>query len=464
MTDHQKRERYDVVIVGAGWAGMYMLYQARRLGLSVIVLEAGTGVGGTWYWNRYPGARCDVPSLNYSYSFSAELEQEWSWTELYAAQPEIERYANFVADKFDLRRDIRFSTRVTKAVYDSAGHSWLVDSDHGDLLQARYCVMATGGYSEPYRPAIPGLDSFGGEVYYTQEWPDTPVDYAGKRIGLVGTGATGMQVVTAVADEPIEQLYVFQRTANYAVPAMNAPMDPEYQREYKAHYREHRAEARSSRTGSLYEGPFVQVGALSDAEFEAHMEMVYARGGSSVYGGLTDLLASEGVNARVAEYLNRRIRERVKDPATAEALCASGHYVGSRRILIENAYFEKFNQDNVTLVSVKDDPIAEITPAGLRTASGRGYDLDMLIFATGFDSGTGAVRRIEIAGSSGETLNDKWAAGPVTYLGLMVNGFPNLFFIAGPGSPSIRSQVLVSIEQHVDWIFDMLEHARKAGV
>jgi cyclohexanone monooxygenase len=456
LNSPEKREDYEVVIIGAGWAGMYMLYQARRLGMRAVALEAGDGVGGTWFWNRYPGARCDVPSLDYSYSFSEEVEQEWSWTELYASQPEIERYANFVADKFDLKGDIRFSTRLTKAAYQPDTKTWWLDSDRGDRLEARYCVMATGGYSEPFRPDITGLETFAGEVFYTQEWPRTSVDFTGKRIGLIGTGASGMQVVTAVAEEEIDHLYVFQRTANYAVPALNGPMDPAYEREYKSKYREHRARGRSSRSGSLYEGPWVEVGALSDEEFEAHMDMAYARGGSSVYGGLTDLLANETVNARVAEYLNRRVRERVKDPATAELLCASGHYVGSRRTLIENDYFEKFNRDEVTLVSVKDDPIAEITPTGLRTASGREFDLDVLVFATGFDSGTGAVRRIEIVGT-GETLNDKWAAGPVTYLGLMVNGFPNMFFLAGPGSPSIRSQVLVSIEQHVEWLSTFFE-------
>ena len=296
LSDPEKREDYDVVIVGAGWAGMYMLYQARRLGMRACALESGAGVGGTWYWNRYPGARCDVPSLNYSYSFSEELEQEWSWSELYASQPEIERYANFVADKFDLKPDIRFSTRLIRAVYQTDTKTWWLDSDRGDRLTARYCVMATGGYSEPYRPDIRGLETFAGQILYTQEWPRTSVDYAGKRVGVIGTGATGMQVVTAIADEPIDHLYVFQRTANYAVPAMNAPMDPEYQREYKAQYREHRAQARSSKTGSLYEGPFVKVGHLSDEEFEDHMDMVYARGGSSVYGGLTDLIANEAVN------------------------------------------------------------------------------------------------------------------------------------------------------------------------
>jgi cation diffusion facilitator CzcD-associated flavoprotein CzcO len=457
MTDQELRDRYDVVIVGAGWSGMYMLYQARRLGMKAIVLEAGNGVGGTWYWNRFPGARCDVPSLNYSYAFSEELEQEWSWTELYAAQPEIERYANYAADKFDLKRDIKFGTRLTRAVYDAERRTWQLDSDQGDRLEARYAIMATGGYSQPLRPDIPGLDTFEGELYFTQEYPETPVDYAGKRIGVVGTGATGMQVVTSVAEEPVEHLYVFQRTANFAVPAMNAPMDPEYERDYKANYRHHRERGRTSATGSLYEGPFVKVADLSDEEFEAHMDMVYARGGSSVYGGLTDLLASEEVNARVAEYLNRRVRGRVDDPETAELLCASGHFVGSRRILIENGYFEKFNQDNVSLVSVKEDPIAQITPTGLRLESGREIELDVLIFATGFDSGTGAVRQIEIIGQAG-SLNDKWAAGPVTYLGLMVHDFPNMFFIAGPGSPSIRSQVLVSIEQHVEWLVDFFKH------
>jgi cation diffusion facilitator CzcD-associated flavoprotein CzcO len=455
--EHRQRTDHDLIIVGAGWAGMYMLHRARLQGLTVVLLEKGDSVGGTWYWNRYPGARCDVPSLQYSYSFSPELEQEWSWTELFAAQPEIERYANHVADRFGLREAIRFGFDVAAAVFDEASNTWAVESESGERVTSRYVVFATGGYSKPHWPDFPGLATFEGEVLQTQAWPQQPVDFRGKRVAVIGTGASGVQAVEAIGREDVAHLHVFQRTANYAVPAKNAAVDPDYEREYKAAYRAHRRAALESFVGSVYEGPFVEVGKLDDDEFKAHMDFVYARGGTSVYGGLTDLIHDANANQRVAEYLNARVRERVEDPQVAEALCAKGHYLGARRILIENGYFETFNKDNVSLVDLRADPIESFRPGGVVLASGREIELDMVVLATGFDSGTGALRSIDIRGTGGTSLAEKWQDGPVTYLGLMVAGLPNLFSLAGPGSPSIRSQQIVSIEQQVEWVAEFLQ-------
>jgi cation diffusion facilitator CzcD-associated flavoprotein CzcO len=453
----------DALVVGAGWAGMYALLKLRELGLRVIVCETGSGVGGTWYWNRYPGARCDVRSVNYSFSFSAELEQEWTWTERYAAQPEIERYANHVADRFDLRRDIRFETRVESAVFDDDTRTWTVTTDGGERLVARYFILATGGYSAPVKPAIPGADTFAGESYLTAMWPQTPVDFAGKRVAVVGTGASGMQTVTAVAHEPIEHMYVFQRTANFAVPAQNGPLDPEYVAALKADYPTFRERARWSGSGTVYEGPDGPVADLPEEEFTARMDEAWSSGGTSVCGGVTDLMSSRAANERVSEYLRRQIVRRVKDPATADALAARGFTLGARRVLVETAYFEAFNQPNVSLVDVRDDPITQVTESGIDTAT-RHFDVDMIIWALGFDSGTGAALNIDIRGRGGHSLAEHWAGGPLTYLGLMMSGFPNLFSIAGPGSPSIRSNVLVSIEQHVEWIAEFLANTRAQGI
>jgi cyclohexanone monooxygenase len=454
---------FDAVVVGAGWAGMYMLIRLRELGLSARVFEAGSGVGGTWYWNRYPGARCDVPSLDYSYSFSEELQQEWQWSERYAAQEEIERYANHVADRFDLRRDIQLQTRVESASYDEPSRRWTIRTDKGDLVSARYCIMATGGYSIPIKPDIPGVDTFAGEMYYTSRWPKTPVDFAGKRIGVIGTGSSGMQTATAVATEGVDHLYVFQRTPNYAVPARNHPLDLEFQREFKQRYDDHRRRARQSNFGIPFPQGDRSATAYSDEEFQKRMQEVWEPGGSAILAAFTDILVNEDSNRRVSEYLRSTIRKRVNDPVVAEKLCAKTHFLGSRRLLVEDTYFEIFNEPNVTLVDVSESPIVEISPNGLRTAEAE-YELDMLILATGFDSGTGALLQVDIRGRDGQQIKDTWAAGPQTYLGVMIHGYPNLFSIAGPGSPSIRSQVILSIEQHVDWITDLLAHAERNNI
>jgi len=456
-------DELDAVIVGAGWAGMYMLIKTRQLGLRARILEAGNGVGGTWYWNRYPGARCDVPSLNYSYSFDEELQQEWHWSERYASQPEIERYANHVADRYDLRRDIDFGTKVLSARFDEGGNRWRIETSTGQTYLARYAIFATGGYSEPVEPSIKGWSSFAGDSYFTARWPRTAVDLTGKRVGVIGTGASDMQTITAIAQENVAEVRVFQRTANYVVPGRNRVMSPEEIARVKDNYAEYRRRALQAGSGTVYDGPVATISELSEEEFEEHMTEALVVGGTSVLGGARDLLTNAESNLRVQDFLRAEVRRRVKDPDLAEKLSARGHYLGSRRVLIENGYLEVFNTDKVTLVDVSSDPIIEITETGVRTESGN-HELDVLIFATGFDSGTGALSRIDIRGRSDESLAEKWSAGPVTYVGIAVSGFPNLFSLAGPGSPSIRSNVMVAIEQHVEWLADLLAHAEARRV
>jgi cyclohexanone monooxygenase len=464
------RDQFVAIVVGAGFAGLYILHRLREAGHRVKCFEAGSGPGGTWYWNRYPGARCDIHSLGYSYSFSAELEQEWEWTEMYAAQPEIERYANHVADRLDLRRDIQFNTRVVSGTYDEADHQWSVTTDTGQTATARYLIMATGGYSVPANPRIPGINSFKGETYFTNQWPQHKVDFSGKRVGIIGTGSSGTQTATALAAEPIQHLYVFQRTANFVVPGWNRPASAEYTREFKDGYAKFRETARWSGNGAVYPqvstlkqlttGP---IAGLDAEALQERLEQLWETGGLYFFGAVSDLMTSEVANEHVAEFFRQKTRERVRDPKLAELLTPKGFFIGERRIIAENGYLEIFNRTDVSLVDVKSDPITEVTPTGLKTRDNE-YPLDVLILATGFDSGTGAMMKVDLRGRNGQRFSDKWAEGPLTYLGLMANGFPNMFMIAQPGSPSIRSQVLVSIEQHVDWIFDMLEHAHKADV
>jgi cation diffusion facilitator CzcD-associated flavoprotein CzcO len=456
-------DEVDAVVVGAGFAGMHMLCRLRELGLTSVVVEAGSGVGGTWYWNRYPGARCDIPSLDYSYSFSDELQQEWVWSERYAAQPEIERYANHVADRFDLRKDIVFDTTVVAARFERSTWRWMVETDGPRSFSARFLIMATGGYSVPVAPDLGGIEDFEGELYYTARWPKQAPDLKGKRVGILGTGSSGMQTATAVARQNVEHLYVFQRTPNFAAPAQNRPLSDEYQQEFKKHYSAHRAAARYTRTGITYP-PTTDRSALdyTDAEFDELMEMAFEEGGGAVLSLFPDLLTNEAANERVADYMRRTIRARVADPALAEKLAPTTHFVGARRLLVEIDYFEIFNQSNVSLVDLKESPLERISAGGLVTTQAE-YPLDVLILATGFDSGTGAMLRVAMSGSSGLCLAEHWGCGPRTYLGLMVHGFPNMFMIAAAGSPSIRSHMMVSIEQHVDWITELLRHALELG-
>ena len=454
----------DAVIVGAGFSGLYMLHRARDvLGLDVRVYEAAAGVGGTWYWNRYPGARCDSESYYYSYSFSEELEQEWEWTSKYPEQPEILRYLNHVADRFDLRRDIELSTRVTSAVFDESAARWLVETDAGDRVSAQFLISAVGCLSAANIPQIAGLDRFGGDWHHTGAWPSGGVDFTGKRVGLIGTGSTGIQATPVIAAQA-RHLTVFQRTPNYTVPARNAPLAPDRAREIKAGYREIRRKARDSFAGFPFDPSSRSALDVTPEERQAIFEELWEEGGFKfLYGSFYDLLLNEEANESAAEFIRSKIRELVKDPAVAEKLCPVDHPYGSKRPPIDTDYFETFNRDNVTLVDIRESPIVEITPRGIRTAAGE-HELDVIVFATGFDAMTGSLLRIDIRGVGGRRLRDAWAAGPRSYLGLQVAGFPNLFTITGPGSPSVLSNMPVSIEQHVEWIADCIAYLRQRGV
>ncbi|OJY41416.1 NAD(P)/FAD-dependent oxidoreductase [Pseudonocardia sp. 73-21] len=456
MTSAQK---VDAVVVGAGFAGLYMLHRLRGLGLSTVVLEAGDGVGGTWYWNRYPGARCDSESWFYSYSFSDELQQEWEWSERYPRQPEILRYLEHVADRFDLRRDIRFGERVTTATFDDG---WRVETATGGRFEAQFLITAVGCLSTANVPAIPGLETFGGEWFHTGMWPHEGVSFAGKRVGVVGTGSTGIQAVPVIAEDA-EHLTVFQRTANYSVPARNGPFDPADQAEIKRNYAAHREVQRSTFGGFPYFPDDRSALSVSDEERAAVYEAAWERGGLRFRASFNDILSDEAANATASEFLRDKIAQVVRDPATAEALTPRDHGFATKRPPIDTHYFETYNRGNVTLVDLKKTPIEEITPAGIRTTDAE-HPLDTIVFATVFDALTGPLLGIDIRGEGGVSLRDEWAEGPRTYLGLQVVGFPNLFTITGPGSPSVLSNMPTSIEQHVGWITDCLAHLRAEGV
>ena len=452
----------DVVVVGAGFAGLYAHYRLRGAGFSVQGFEAGDGVGGTWYWNRYPGARCDVESLEYSYSFDADLQQEWEWTERYAPQPEILRYLEHVADRFDLRRDIRFSTRVTAAWFDEAAHRWTVMTDDGATTTARFVVMATGCLSSANLPAIPGIDSFAGEVFHTGRWPHEGVDFTGKRVAVVGTGSSGIQAIPVIAEQAAE-LVVFQRTANYSVPARNRPLDPDEQRAVKEDYEGLRSRNLRMATGFGSRVKFPEKSALEADEHERRREYDerWDRGGFAFLAAFTDLALDRAANETAADYVRGRISEIVVDPDVAKRLTPTT-VIGCKRLCLDSGYFETFNRPNVRLVDISSTPIEAVTPTGLRV-DGEDHEVDCIVFATGFDAMTGTLLRMDIRGRDGVTLNDAWHAGPITYLGLGVPSFPNLFIVTGPGSPSVLTNMVVSIEQHVDWITDCLEHLRREG-
>jgi cyclohexanone monooxygenase len=456
-------ETYDVVVVGAGFAGLYMLHRLRGQGFSVRVYEQGGDVGGTWYWNRYPGARCDVESMQYSYSFSEELQQQWNWSERYAPQPEILKYANHVADRFDLRRDIQLDTRVDRAAFDESTNAWSVATSDGNTVTAKYVVLATGCLSNARVPDIKGLSDFEGKVYHTGHWPHEPVDFTGQRVGVIGTGSSAIQSVPLIAEQA-SQLTVFQRTANFSIPARNAALTPEERDSFRSNYPEIRRRAREeSRNGIVQEVP--DRGALDDGDNErrAKYEARWSRGGLTFMGVYNNLALDRAANDTAADFVREKIAEIVRNPQTAKLLQPNNHPIGSKRICIDTDYFATFNRANVTLVDIKSNPIEEILPHAVRTAAGD-YEVDALVLATGFDAMTGSVAKIDIVGRDGQTLNQKWAEGPKTYLGLMSAGFPNLFIITGPGSPSVLSNMIVSIEQHVDWIADCLGYMRDRGL
>ena len=454
---------YDVVVVGAGFAGMYMLHKLRGLGLSVRVYEQGGDVGGTWYWNRYPGARCDVESMQYSYSFSDELQQEWDWSERYAPQPEILRYANHVADRFKLRSDIQLNTRVDRTTFDESANSWEVATSDGNTVTANYVVLATGCLSSARMPDIKGLSDFKGKVYHTGHWPHEPVEFTGLRVAVIGTGSSAIQSVPVIAEQA-SQLTVFQRTPNFSIPARNAALTPQEREAFRAKYPEIRRFAREEARNGIYTD-MPDRGALEDGDNErrARYEARWARGGLTFMSVYNNLAVDKAANDTAADFVREKIAEIVKDPETAKLLQPNNHPIGSKRICIDTDYFATFNRPNVKLVDIRSNPIEQILPDGVR-AGGKNYEVDALVLATGFDAMTGSVAKIDIRGRNGLTLNGKWAEGPKTYLGLMSAGFPNLFIITGPGSPSVLSNMIVSIEQHVDWISDCIRYMRDRGV
>ena len=458
--DQIREKTFDVAVVGAGFAGLYMLHRLRGLGFSVHVYEQGGGVGGTWYWNRYPGARCDVESMQYSYSFSEQLQQEWDWSERYASQPEILRYANHVADRFGLRRDISLNTRIERAEFDEANGTWSVATSDGRPARARFVVLATGCLSNARVPDIKGLSDFKGPVYHTGHWPHEKIDFTGKRVGVIGTGSSAIQSIPVIAEQA-SHLYVFQRTPNFSIPAHNAPLDDEARAAFRSNYPEIRRFAREETRNGIYTD-LPDRGALDDGENarQARYEQRWARGGLTFMVAYNNLVIDKGANDTAAEFVRSKIAETVKDVETASRLQPYSHPIGTKRICVDTDYYATFNRPNVTLVDISAGDIEEILPDAVRTG-GREYEIDALVTATGFDAMTGSVARIDIRGRGEMTLNRKWAEGPKTYLGLMSEGFPNLFIITGPGSPSVLSNMIVSIEQHVDWIADCLAFMRE---
>ena len=464
------RINVDAVIVGAGFAGMYMLYKLREMGMTAVVFEQGDNVGGTWYWNRYPGARCDAESLAYSYSFSPELEQEWEWSERYSTQPEILKYAEHVADRFDLRKDIRFERTVTAASFDDHTNEWTVTTDKGDVATGRYCIMATGCLSLPLVPDIPGIDDFKGNRYQASEWPHHNVDFTGQRVGIIGTGSSGIQAIPIIARQA-KTLTVFQRTPNFSVPAVNGKLDPEWVASFKKYYREHRENHRHGMGQGFGEltiephpaAPEVEMAAeISEEQCIEYLQKHWDMGGAQFIGTLGDTVLTKETNDLVADFVRNKIRETVKDPETADELCPTSHPIGTKRICVDSDYYETYNRDNVKLVNIRKHPIQKITENSIVTDDDE-YEIDTLVLATGFDAMTGALLRVNITGSNGVSLKEKWAEGPKTYLGLQVAGFPNLFTITGPGSPSVLSNMIVSIEQHVDWISDCMSWMKHKG-
>lgn len=453
--------RLDAMVVGAGFGGMYALYRLREMGLSVRALEAGDGVGGTWYWNRYPGARCDVLSIDYSYSFSNEVQQSWTWTERFAAQPEILAYANFVADHFELRRDIQFRTRASSVRYDDDRRLWRIVTESGELFDVTYCVMATGPLSVPKGLDIPGANTFRGETYLSSRWPQHEVDLNGKRVGLIGTGSSGIQIAPVVAEQAA-QLFVFQRTPSFSLPMRNHKLDPDYMAQIKAHYPEIRAITRTTYTGGsrpITSRPFFSV---SVKDREALMEDAWENGAFNLLSMFSDTLISQEANDIVADFVRSKIDLVVDDPVLAEKLKPRGYPVFSRRPCLDTNYYETFNRDNVTLVDCIATPIEEITPSGIRT-SAEEIELDVIIGATGFDALTGALLAIDITGKQGCSLREKWAHGARNYLALTMAGFPNLFTIAAANGPSALANFVLLNEQNVDWLCGCIAYMKAQG-
>ncbi len=450
---------FDVIVVGAGFGGMYLLHRFRQMGLKAVAFETGTDVGGTWYWNRYPGARVDIESMQYSYQFDPELEQEWEWSERYAPQPEILAYAQHVADRYDLRKDIRFETRVTAAYFDDASEDWLVTTSDGRQTRAQYFVLAVGCLSSFNMPQIAGIDDFQGNSYHTGQWPHEEVDFTGQRVAVIGTGSSAIQSSPVIARQA-KKLTVFQRTPNYSIPAHNAPQKPDYVAHVKQNYRQFRADAKKIMSGVLWDYGDRKAVETPESEIRRELEERWQRGGLAFLGGFTDTMLDERANAYAAEFVREKIREIVKDPETAELLCPK-NIIGGKRLCVDTDYYAMYNLPHVHLVDVSEKPVERITANGV-LHNGKEYAVDSIVYATGFDAMTGSYMRIDIRGRDGLELKDHWDAGPRTYLGLTVAGFPNMFMVTGPGSPSVLTNMLPSIEQHVEWITDAIRDMREA--
>ncbi|CAF4832037.1 unnamed protein product [Rotaria sp. Silwood1] len=451
--------KLDAVVVGAGFAGLYMLYQLREHGFSARIIEAGDGIGGTWYWNRYPGARCDIESMQYSYSFSEELQQEWKWSELFASQPEILRYLTYVADKFDLHKDIQLDTRVNAAFFDETHSHWEIQTDRGDRLLAKYCIMATGCLSMAHIPQIKGLDTFKGNHYHTGLWPHKDVGFSGHRVAVIGTGPSGIQSIPVIAEQA-DHVFVFQRTPNFSIPSHNGPLKSEYEQLWKLNYSEYRRQSLNTPFAILVQDlKNCSAMDLTPEERLQEYEKRWRIGSLTFLLTFNDLFYNKEANDTAAEFVRAKIRETIKDSTVAEALVPHTNPFGSKRLCVDSNYFETFNRENVTLVDLRNGSIDEITPTGIRIKE-KIYEVDDIVFATGFDALTGALLKIDIRGRSGKTLQEKWAEGPRTYLGLMMVDFPNLFIVAGPQSPSVFANMVCDIEQHVDWITVCLDYLR----
>lgn len=451
----------DAIVVGAGFGGLYSTHRLREMGLSVIGIEAGGDVGGVWYWNRYPGARCDVFSIDYSYSFSDDIQQEWTWSEEYAAQPEILAYANFVADKIDIRRSFQFDTRVLRAAFDDEKQVWVVETDRGQVFTTTYLVMASGPLSIPKDIDIDGFEDFKGEVYRASKWPHKPVSFAGKRVGVVGTGSSGIQIVPIVAQEA-DALYVFQRTPSFTFPMRNKPLAEDYSAQVKSHYKTLRHIGRSTFTGGVRPISTRPLFSVTVAEREALLEDAWRNGGRVLMGLFSDVLINPEANEIVAEFVRGKIGEVVHDPETAERLKPRGYPIFSRRPCLDTNYYETYNRETVHLVDCLDEPIERLTETGVRTRK-REIELDTLILATGFDGLTGAMLAVDIKGRGGRDLKDKWNEGARSYLGLAVEGFPNLFMVCGANGPSALANIVILNEENGDWIGNCIDYMRKNG-
>jgi cyclohexanone monooxygenase len=453
----QKPPDFDAVVVGAGFAGMYMLYRLRELGLSVRVFETGADVGGTWYWNRYPGARVDTETMFYSYQFSEELQQEWDWPERYPSQADLHKYACHVADRFELRSDIQFETCVDSTAWDEEAGLWHIDTDDGGHTTARFCIMATGCLSAVNYPEFDGLGDFAGETYHTAHWPDGGVDFTGKRVAVIGTGSSGVQSIPVIAEQAAA-LHVFQRTANYVIPSRNRAMEPAEVAEIKANYSALRARAKESFSGNYFPVAGPSALAVSKEERDREYEARWAHGGLVFMAAYADFQTSDEANETASEFIRDKIRGTVDDPEVGELLAPKQAFL-CKRLCVGTDYYETYNRDNVSLIDISERPIERITPEGV-CVDGRIYEVDAVVLATGFDAVTGALKRIDIKGVDDLKLRDKWEDGPRAYLGLGIAGFPNLFTITGPGSPSVLTNMIPSIEQHVDWITACIDHMR----